>query len=150
MNDKLARLLGTWFYVGLLPVAPGTAASFVGMVMAVALRPLPVVYVVLTAAIIVVGIKAGEMVEKQSGKKDPGIVVIDEVAGILIAVFLLPLRFDVMIVAFFLFRAFDMFKIYPVNKFEKYEGGVGIMMDDVIAGIYTNLIMHAAVRLAGI
>jgi phosphatidylglycerophosphatase A len=150
MNDKIARLLGTWFYVGDCPVASGTAGSFAGLLLAVALQPFMIVYILATLLIIVVGIPAATIVEKQVGTKDPGIVVIDEVAGILLSLFLLPLRIDVLIVAFFLFRAFDMFKIYPSNEFEKFEGGIGIMMDDVVAGIYTNLIMQAAIRLAGI
>ena len=59
---------------------------------------------------------------------------------------MLPVRFPIMITAFFLFRAFDMFKIYPANKFEKLSGGAGVMLDDIIAGIYTNIIMHIALR----
>ena len=88
--------------------------------------------------------------EAMVGRKDPGCVVIDEVAGVLIAFFLLPPVPNVLWTAFFLFRAFDMFKIYPANRFEACKGGTGIMMDDIIAGIYTNLVMHAALRVAGV
>lgn len=148
MNEKTARLLATWFYIGELPFAPGSVATFAGMLMALILMPLPLVYVAVTLAVSVIGFKAADMAEKQYGKKDPGNIVIDEVAGIMISFFLLPARVDVLFVTFFLFRAFDMFKIYPVNKFEKYEGGTGIMMDDIIAGIYTNVIMQMAIRMA--
>ena len=68
--------------------------------------------------------------------------MIDEVAGMMVAFFLLPVKWPVIITAFFLFRAFDMFKIYPVNKFEGIEGGAGVMMDDLIAGLYTNIVMQ--------
>jgi phosphatidylglycerophosphatase A len=62
----------------------------------------------------------------------------------------LPLSWPVVITAFFLFRAFDMFKIYPVNRLEEIPGGVGVMMDDIIAGLYTNLAMHLAIRLVAL
>ena len=68
----------------------------------------------------------------------------------MIALFLLPLDWPVLITAFFLFRALDMFKLYPVNQMEKFEGGLGIMMDDIVAGVYTNIVMHIAIRWAGI
>jgi phosphatidylglycerophosphatase A len=87
--------------------------------------------------------------EKIVGKKDPSCVVIDEVAGSLVAFFLLPKTIPVLVTAFFLFRAFDMFKIYPMDKMEALPGAVGVMMDDVIAGLYTNIIMQIAVRAAG-
>ena len=67
----------------------------------------------------------------------------------MISFFLLPPTTSVLITAFFLFRAFDMFKIYPVNKFEPLKGGVGVMMDDIIAGIYTFIVMHLALRFIG-
>jgi len=69
---------------------------------------------------------------------------------VMIAFFLLPVTPVVIITAFFLFRAFDMFKIYPVNKFEQMEGSTGVMMDDIIAGLYTNIVMQFAIRGAGI
>jgi len=73
--------------------------------------------------------------------------VIDEVAGVMIAFFLLPQTWAVMWTAFFVFRAFDMFKIYPGNKLEGVKGSGGIMLDDIMAGIYTNIVMHVALRL---
>ncbi len=89
---------------------------------------------------------AGRM-EKIVAEKDPPCIVIDEVAGALIAFFMLPLSWPVFWSTFFVFRAFDMFKIYPANIFEKRNGACGVMMDDIIAGIYTNIIMQIAVRL---
>ena len=79
-----------------------------------------------------------------------GIVVIDEVVGIMIALWGLPLIWSVMICGFFLFRAFDMFKIYPINKLEAKPGGIGIMLDDCMAGVYTNIILRIALRCAGL
>lgn len=149
MNPLIARFIGTFGYVGLLPVAPGTAASAVGVALAFALRHNVPAYVVAAAAITAVGFVAGGIVEKQEGKKDPGCVVIDEVSGMMISLFGIPLSWPVMIVGFFLFRAFDMFKIYPANRLEAMGGGLGIMADDIAAGIYTNITLQIALRLAG-
>ena len=77
-------------------------------------------------------------------------VVIDEVSGIMISFFLLPITWSVVLTTFFLFRALDMFKTYPANKLEAMGGTEGIMMDDILAGVYTNIIMQIAVRYAGI
>ena len=63
---------------------------------------------------------------------------------------LLPPAWPIIVTAFFLFRAFDMFKIYPVGLFERLEGSTGVMMDDIVAGLYTNIIMHIAIRLMGV
>lgn len=150
MSDKFARLMATWFYVGDFPVAPGTMASAVGMVMCFILSAHPVLYVVLGIIITYIGFKASDITEGLVGTKDPSCVVIDEVAGVMIAFFLLPITPAIAITTFFLFRAFDMFKIYPVNKLEEMKGGVGIMMDDLFAGLYTNIVMHLAIRFAGI
>lgn len=143
-------MLSTWFYVGDIPGAPGTAASAVAVLMAVIFAPNIFLYILVTIIVTVIGFKVSGRMEAILGKKDPGCIVIDEVAGIMVAFFLLPLTLPVVITAFFLFRAFDMFKIYPVNKFEEMKGATGVMMDDLIAGLYTNIVMQFAVRWAGI
>ena len=150
MSDKLVKMFSTWFYVGDLPGAPGTAASAVAVLMAVIFAPNTFLYILVTIAVTVLGFAVSGRMETILDRKDPGCIVIDEVAGVMIAFFLLPLTWPVIITAFFLFRAFDMFKIYPVNKFEEIEGGTGVMMDDLVAGLYTNIVMQLAVRLAGV
>lgn len=149
MKEKTVRLLSTFFYVGDMPMAPGTAASFVGLLLAVILHVNIFLYVLVTAVVIWLGLLVSGQMEKVLGKKDPGCVVIDEVAGILISLFLLPLTMPVLITAFFVFRAFDMFKIYPANKLEDMGGALGIMADDIMAGVYTCVVMHIALRLMG-
>jgi phosphatidylglycerophosphatase A len=150
MPDKIVKMLSTWFYIGNFPVAPGTAASAAGALMAVVCSPSLFLYVLVMLTVAILGFMVSGKMEAMLGQKDPGCVVIDEVAGIMIAFFLLPLTPLVVVVSFFLFRAFDMFKIYPVNQFEKLKGSTGVMMDDIIAGIYTNIVMQFAVRWAGI
>jgi len=150
MSEKLVKMLSTLFYVGNLPVAPGTAASAVGAVMAIICSPNMFLYIFVTLVVTILGFMVSGQMEEILDQKDPGCIVIDEVAGVMLAFFLLPMTPVVIITAFFLFRAFDMFKIYPVNKFEQLEGSTGVMMDDIIAGLYTNIVMQFAIRGAGI
>ena len=106
-------------------------------------------YSILLLVLLILGIMTSGVLEKLMNQKDPGIVVIDEVVGVMITLWGLPLIWPVMICGFFLFRAFDMFKIYPINKFEAHPGGWGIMLDDCMAGVYTNIILRIAMRYAG-
>lgn len=150
MSKKFVQLLATFFYIGYLPGAPGTMASVAGVVLYLLLRGHLGLYLGVTALIIYLGFRVSGPMETLSGKKDPGCIVIDEVAGMLLSLFLLPASAPVLWSAFFLFRAFDMFKIYPVNKFEAIPGGTGVMMDDLVAGVYTCVVMHIALWLIAI
>jgi len=150
VSDKTITLLSTWFHIGDLPGAPGTFASAAGVLMAIIFRPNPLLYILVAAAVTALGFLVSGRMEEIAGRKDPGRIVIDEVAGVMIAFFLLPMTPAVVITAFFLFRAFDMFKIYPVNRFESLAGATGIMADDLFAGLYTNIVMQIAVRWAGV
>ncbi|HKP46296.1 MAG TPA: phosphatidylglycerophosphatase A [Pyrinomonadaceae bacterium] len=159
-SDYLALAIATCG-VGYLPLAPGTWGSLVALVFYVwlhgfwfaqadiAARTIVtsylVVQLVIIAAVTAVGIWAASRTERVLQIKDPGKVVVDEVAGQLIA--LLPIAgrlwraADVVtvIVAFVLFRLFDIVKPYPARKFESMRGGWGIMADDLVAGVYAAL-----------
>jgi len=150
MRYFLIKSFATVLGVGFLPVAPGTWATVVGVAIAYySGRNLPA-YTILLLVLLILGIMTTGIVEKQLNQKDPGIVVIDEVVGMMIALWGLPLVWPVMICGFFLFRAFDMFKIYPINKLEAQNGGWGIMLDDCMAGVYTNIILRIALRCVGL
>ena len=149
MRNYLIRAIATVFGVGYLPAAPGTWATVVGVVIAYYLGNNLAFYSILLVILLVLGIMTSGLLEKQLKQKDPGVVVIDEVVGVMIALWGLPLIWSVMISGFFLFRAFDMFKIYPINKLEAQPGGWGIMLDDCLAGVYTNIILRIALRCAG-
>ncbi|MDP2653954.1 MAG: phosphatidylglycerophosphatase A [Candidatus Omnitrophota bacterium] len=149
MLDELSRFLATFGYIGLIPFASGTFASAAGVLVCIALQPNPGFYLAVFALVTWAGFAAGSRVETAVREKDPSCVVIDEVSGMMISLFLLPMTAPVYMTAFFLFRAFDMFKVYPANRLEDLKGGAGIMMDDIIAGIYTNIVMHVAIRIAG-
>ena len=134
--------LATGAYAGYVPVAPGTAGSLVGLgVYAAAARHLSAAGLLfLIAALFLVGSWAAHRAESYFAEKDPGAIVIDEVAGMLVSLWALPIGPAGWIAGFFLFRAFDIVKPFPIRTLERrIPGGVGVMFDDVLAGVYTNL-----------
>ena len=140
-------MLASVFGAGYAPVASGTVGSFVTVV-AIWLLPLtPLRIVVALVVVILVGIWAGSRVERVLGKKDPGVIVIDEVAGMLLSVILLPRTIPVLITAFLLFRLFDIWKPFPARESQALTGGVGVMVDDLIAGFYTLILIMGALTL---
>jgi len=149
MRNILIKGVATVAGVGYLPIAPGTWATAVGVIIAYFLGNNLAFYSLLLIFLVFLGAMASDMMEKLLKIKDPGVVVIDEVVGVMIALWGLPLIWSVMISGFFLFRAFDMFKIYPINKLETIPGGWGIILDDCMAGVYTNIILRIALRCAG-
>jgi phosphatidylglycerophosphatase A len=102
------------------------------------------------AAVIVVGIWAGSRVERTLGAKDPGVIVIDEVAGMFVSVLFLPRTLPVLATAFVLFRLFDIWKPFPARESQVFTGGVGVMLDDLIAGAYTLVLIAGARALFGV
>ena len=157
--DYLALAIAT-FGVGFLPLAPGTWGSLVGLGIYLLLRFIAldlgqvlflVVQLIVILGITLSGIWAASQTERITGRKDPSKVVVDEVAGQLIAclpVALVPFWSSWkiwIIVSFILFRFFDIVKPYPARQMEHLHGGLGIMCDDLIAGLYGALIVFACV-----
>jgi phosphatidylglycerophosphatase A len=128
--------------VGYAPVAPGTFGSAAGLLLWWLLPASPVVQGVAIVAIFIVGSWSGNVAEHHFGRTDPGQVVIDEVMGMLITLFLNPVGWIGALAAFFLFRLFDVIKPYPANRLEQLHGGVGVMADDGMAAIYANLVLR--------
>lgn len=145
LSDHLALAIATCG-VGYLPLIPGTFGSVLGIAIFLMLAQisLPLVLVAIVA-ITFSGIWAASRTEEIAGRKDPGKVVVDEVAGQMIA--LLPLTFFALqswtvgvIVSFIFFRLFDIVKPYPAGRLESLKGGFGIMCDDLVAGAYAAII----------
>jgi phosphatidylglycerophosphatase A len=150
------RILWTCFGLGESPFAPGTFGTLGGVAIAAAGLLFPAglatqVYLGAAATLVFVGgVPLGNAAEKQMGGKDPGAFVIDEVAGYLVALMGLPLHerpLLVLVGAFVFFRVFDIAKPWPIRKFETVKGGVGIMIDDVIAGLYANVCLQVVLLL---
>ena len=138
--------------VGYLPLAPGTFGSLVGVgIFWLLVRVNPLVIVVAILAVTFAGIWAGSRVEQVSGRKDPGKVVVDEVAGQMIALFPLTLfprwSTGAVILSFILFRFFDIVKPYPANRLQDLDGGMGIMFDDLVAGVYAAVVVSIILRI---
>ena len=143
-------MLASVFGAGYAPVASGTVGSLVTAV-AVWLLPLtPTRIAVALGVVVLVGLWAGSRVERVLGRKDPGIIVIDEVAGMLLSVILLPRTIPVLITAFLLFRLFDVWKPFPARESQALTGGMGVMVDDLIAGAYTLVLVMGARALFGV
>jgi phosphatidylglycerophosphatase A len=140
--------LGTGFGAGLSPIAPGTAGTLVGLVTFWPLIALPrAVQAGLIVVVSLVGVWAASLVARREGRKDPGLAVVDEVVGMWISLFCVPWSLANVVAAFFLFRAMDVVKPFPARQFERLPGGWGIVADDVMAGIYANLVLQLILRL---
>jgi phosphatidylglycerophosphatase A len=144
--SRIAIFLATAGYVGYFPFAPGTAGSAVGLAVYAAIRwtESAIVEGLILLALFAVGTWAADRAEHQLGK-DPSVVVIDEVVGMLVTLALLDVTVAGAVVAFLVFRAFDVVKPYPAGRLEHLHGGPGIMLDDVMAGIYGNLSMRVLI-----
>ncbi|MCA1563621.1 MAG: phosphatidylglycerophosphatase A [Acidobacteria bacterium] len=142
---RLAVFTATAGYVGYFPIAPGTVGSALGLALYGALSPVrtPVVEIATIAALFAVGVWAGTVAERYFGGIDPGPVVIDEVAGMLITLAFVPVGLSGAVAAFFLFRLFDVLKPFPAAQFERLHGGLGVMADDAMAAVYANLALRA-------
>jgi phosphatidylglycerophosphatase A len=145
-----ATALATGFGAGYSPVAPGTAGTIVGVLLFWPMRSLPFMYqLAATVVLFCLGVPAATHVSRRLRRKDPGLVVVDEIIGMWISLLLLPFTPAVVIAAFFAFRAMDILKPPPARGFEAYPEGWGIVLDDVMAGIYANLIVQVGVWLWG-
>ncbi len=121
---------------GYAPVAPGTVGSAV-TVLALWLIPFSRLALVLgLVGVVVVGTWAAQRVERALEKKDPGVIVVDEVAGMMLSVLVFPLTPAVLAVGFVLFRLFDIVKPFPAHPAQRLHGGIGVVLDDLIAGLY--------------
>ena len=148
-----ATLTATLFGIGYMRPGPGTWGSAVTMLLwaalAYALRPTAgtPVLIALAIAITLVGIPAATRVARAAAQKDPGFVVIDEVAGQLISLIAVPLAWKSFLAGFILFRVFDILKPPPVRQLERLPEGTGIVLDDVGAGIYALAVMQLLLHL---
>ena len=100
--------------------------------------------------VVLVGTWASYRVEAVLERKDPGVIVIDEVAGMIVAVLLLPRTFGVLLCAFLLFRLFDIWKPFPAREAQALRGGIGVVVDDLIAGVYALVLLMGARMLFGV
>jgi len=140
-SHRLVVAIATGAYVGYLRPAPGTLGSLLGLIL---LWPLDAgtAQVLVTLCLIGVGIVVADRAAKILGAEDPSDIIIDEIAGIAVATLLLPPHFLERVAAFVLFRVFDVIKPFPARQAERLPGGFGIVADDLIAGLYANVLVQ--------
>ncbi|MDP6686043.1 MAG: phosphatidylglycerophosphatase A [Candidatus Omnitrophota bacterium] len=140
--DRLCTLIASVFYIGYFPVAPGSMGSFAALFLYYFVRKSPELLGISIVACFFLGILTSQRAEKVLGRKDSGEIIIDEFTGMLLSLYLLPPTIGYVVAAFVLFRFFDIVKPKPINKLEKLPGSWGVMLDDLMAGVYANLILR--------
>jgi phosphatidylglycerophosphatase A len=138
--------LASFFYLGYLPLIPGTFGSIGGIVLYFFIKDSPAPLALFTFILIVLGFLISGEAERIANKKDARCIVIDEACGMLVSLLFIPYSIKIVIVGFFLFRLLDTLKPYPAGRLERLKGSVGIMSDDLVAGIYTNIILQTVLR----
>ncbi len=141
-QKKLATCLATVLYIGYIPWIPATFASVFGVALAWAIGENTVISASLIALLLLPGVRAASVFENASGSKDDRRIVIDELVGMLIALWGIEVRAWTFLVSFLTFRMLDIWKPFPARRLEHVRGGWGIMLDDVAVGIYTNLLVR--------
>jgi phosphatidylglycerophosphatase A len=131
-------------------VASGTVGSLVTLIALWLIPFTTLALLVALASVTLVGIWAGSRVERAIDAKDPGIIVIDEVAGMMVSVLFVPRTIPVLVTAFLLFRLFDIWKPFPARQLQELHGGLGVMLDDLIAGAYALALILISRALVGL
>lgn len=149
MIAQIRKLITTFFYLGYLPLIPGTFGSVAGLFIYIFLRDNSCLLILASSLIVILGFSWAGKTAKEFSRRDPPQIVIDEISGMLISFLALPgyaagesIDKLVLIIGFIIFRIFDSIKPYPADRFHRLGGSLGIMGDDIIAGIYTNLVLR--------
>ena len=147
ISKVIIKTISTIFCVGYLPL-PGTAASLVGIFLFYLIKGNTLIYTIYTSLFILLGFLVSGKAEGIFHKKDAGYIVIDEVSGMLLSLAFIPYDTKLIIIAFCLFRILDSLKPWPAGRLQELRGSMGIMSDDIVAALYTNIILQVVLRLA--
>ena len=144
LRDEAVVFLATGFYIGNIPFAPGTFGSILGLPLCFVLAGLKLpLAIIFTVLFIIVAVWIANGAEKVLKKNDPGCIVIDEIAGMAVTLVGLPFNLTTALIGFIIFRILDILKPFPIRSLDKrVSGGVGIVLDDVVAGIFANLLLR--------
>ena len=150
-SGKAVLLFSSWFGSGLMPKAPGTFGTLAAIPLVIIINYLGTTCASLTLIILIpLAVWTSGASGKLLDKDDPPEVVIDEVVGLLMALFLLPFSWASLLLGFLSFRAFDILKPFPIGMIDKrVKGGLGIVLDDLVAGIYANFCVRLLLLLFG-
>lgn len=139
---NVIKILATFFGIGYLPFATGSLAAVAALAVYYFIKINPVIYTAVTLLLIFLGFWVSDRAERIFGKKDASQITIDDACGMLVALFLVPQKLAYIVAALFIYRLFDILKVPPIGRLEGLKGGAGVMLDDIVAGIYTNLILQ--------
>jgi len=143
----LALALATCAGIGYAPLAPGTFGSLFGLLLWYFVPRTPAAQIAVIVVVFLLGSWSGSVAERHFNRTDPSHVVLDEVVGMWITRLFNPVGWQGAIIAFLLFRLFDVVKPYPANRLERLPGGFGIMADDGMAAIYANMSLRLLIYL---
>ena len=143
-RQKIVLFLATGGYLGHVPIAPGTFGSLPGLLICLGMSGISLRYAILFALVLTgVAIGIAQQAKELIGGKDPSSIVIDEIAGMTVTLLGIPLTPFSLILGFLAFRGFDILKPFPIRLLDqKVPGGAGIVLDDVMAGVYGNLLIR--------
>ncbi len=139
---RLCAFIATIFCLGYAPIGPGTIGSLSAVFFYYFIKDNFLILGISIIFSIVLGLLTAGRAARHFGEEDPRRIIIDEFSGMLVSLFLLPSGIAYVSSAFLLFRFFDIVKPYPIRRLERLGGGLGIMADDIIAGLYANLILQ--------
>ena len=145
--DKVYEFIATVFGIGHAPIAPGTWGSLAGMIPCMALHTNLPAYLIAFGVFFVLGVVSSGRIASKYGEKDPGSIVIDEFAGVFLVFLFVPITPLTIFIGFILYRIVDISKIPPLKYLESLKNGWGIMLDDVVAAIYANIVLQALIFL---
>lgn len=147
-TDFIIFLVSSFFFVGFIPAIPGTFGSLAGVLIFYPIQFSPISQFILVLILVILGFLFSSKAENILNKKDPKEIVIDEVAGMCLSLMWLPYYdFKVFFLAFLLFRILDTLKAYPAGRIQNLHGSLGIMSDDLIAALYSNIILQIVLRI---
>ena len=143
-TNKAAVFLATGFYIGKIPFAPGTFGSLIGLPLCFLLAGIQISAAIIAALLIIaLAIWISNVAERALERRDPGCIVIDEIAGMVVTLIGLPFNLTTAAIGFILFRILDILKPFPIRILDKrLPGGLGIVADDVVAGIFSNALIR--------
>ena len=151
-RERALLFVATGFFIGTVPFAPGTFGSLIGLPVCFLLSRLNLLQsVIYILVFILFAIGIASAAEKILKQKDPGQIVIDEIAGLMVTFAGLPFNLKTALAGFIIFRVFDILKPFPIRILERrVGGGTGVVLDDVLAGVYGNLILRLVIYITGI
>ena len=150
MKERLSILISSFFYLGYAPIAPGTVGTLGAVILFYVISGFSnLFYLFFIIALIIFSVWVSGIARTKLGDSDPRSIVIDEVCGFLVTMIFIPPSIANIVTGFLFFRFFDILKPPPIRRSEKLPAGMGIVADDVLAGIYANILLQIFVRVSG-